>query len=397
MATKTNDKGQSKARSQALDHALTQITKTYGKGSIMRLGKAYADMSIDVVPTGSITIDAALGIGGFPKGRISEVYGPEASGKTTIALQAVAQAQKAGGVAAFIDVEHALDPVYAASLGVDIDNLLISQPSTGEEALEITDMLIRSGSLDIVVLDSVAALVPKAELEGDMGDTHVGLQARLMSQAMRKITGSISKGQTAAILINQIRHKIGVMFGSPETTSGGNALKFYASLRLDVRRIGAIKKGDQNIGNRVKVKVAKNKLAPPFKIAEFDMIFGQGISRPHELVDLGVANNLVEKAGSWYSIKDGERIGQGKEQAVTYLLENPDIADRLDASLRDTLIPGRRSKEKSQADREASQEKAAASAQQASKPDAAALNGATAASSKAAASKAGATRGKPAN
>ena len=339
----TGDKD-SKARSQALDHALNQITKTYGKGAIMRLGKAYADMSIETIPTGSITIDAALGIGGLPKGRITEIYGPEASGKTTIALGAIAQAQKMGGTCAFIDVEHALDPIYAQSLGVDIDNLLVSQPSTGEEALEIMDMLIRSGSLDVVVLDSVAALVPKAELEGEMGDSHVGLQARLMSQAMRKITGSISKSQTAAILINQIRMKIGVLFGSPETTSGGNALKFYASVRLDVRRIGSIKKGDQNIGNRVKVKVAKNKLAPPFKLAEFDMIFGQGVSREHELVNLGVDNDLVEKAGSWYSFQ-GERIGQGKEQAVQYLLDNPEVASRLEVGLRAKLIPQRRTRE----------------------------------------------------
>jgi recombination protein RecA len=344
MASNHSDKA-AKAKSQALEHALTQITKAYGKGAIMRLGKAYADLSVNTVSTGSINIDSALGIGGLPKGRITEIYGPEASGKTTIALGAVAQAQKAGGTAAFIDVEHALDPVYAKALGVDIDSLLISQPSTGEEALEIMDMLIRSGSLDIVVLDSVAALVPKAELEGNMGDSHVGLQARLMSQAMRKITGSISKTQTSAILINQIRMKIGVMFGSPETTSGGNALKFYASVRLDVRRIGAIKKGDQNIGNRVKVKVAKNKLAPPFKLAEFDMIFGKGISREHELIDLGVTHNLVDKAGSWYSIK-GERVGQGKEQAVQYLIEHEELANRLNTELRAKLIPNRRAKEK---------------------------------------------------
>lgn len=342
MSGKENS--ENKARKQALDHALNQITKTYGKGAIMRLGKAYADMSIESISTGSITIDAALGIGGIPKGRITEIYGPESSGKTTIALSAIAQAQRAGGTAAFIDVEHALDPVYAESLGVDTENLLVSQPSTGEEALEIMDMLIRSGSLDIVVLDSVAALVPRAELEGDMGDSHVGLQARLMSQAMRKITGSIAKTSTAAILINQIRMKIGVMFGSPETTTGGNALKFYASLRLDVRRIGAIKKGDLNLGNRVKVKVAKNKLAPPFKIAEFDMIFGKGISRGHELLDLGVEEKIVDKAGSWYSFQ-GERIGQGKEQSVVFLEENPELANTIEGMIREKLLPKRRGRD----------------------------------------------------
>jgi recombination protein RecA len=342
--SKSGGNSEEKARNQALEHALNQITKTYGKGAIMRLGKAYADQSIEVIPTGSLNIDAALGIGGFPKGRISEIYGPEASGKTTITLSAIAQAQRNGGTCAFIDVEHALDPIYAASLGVDVENLLVSQPSTGEEALEIVDMLIRSGSLDLVVLDSVAALVPKAELEGEMGDTHVGLQARLMSQAMRKITGSISKTKTACILINQIRMKIGVLFGSPETTTGGNALKFYASVRLDVRRIGAIKKGDQNLGNRMKVKVAKNKLAPPFRIAELDLIFGKGLSRGHELVDLGVEHKLVEKAGSWYSMASGERIGQGKEQAVAFLEDNPDIADELEAKLRAIMLPSRNKK-----------------------------------------------------
>lgn len=336
-----NDSPEQKARQAALDNALTQITKTYGKGAIMRLGKAYADMSVPVIPTGSLTIDTCLGIGGIPKGRITEIYGPESSGKTTIALCTIAQAQRRGGSAAFIDVEHALDPNYARKLGVDVDNLLVSQPSTGEEALEIMDLLIRSGSLDVVVLDSVAALVPKAELEGEMGDSHMGLQARLMSQAMRKVTGSIARTQTAAILINQIRMKIGVMFGSPETTAGGNALKFYASLRLDVRRIGSIKEGDENTGNRVKVKVAKNKLAPPFRTAEFDMLFDKGISREHELVDLGTTHGLVEKTGAWYSM-NGERMGQGREQAVQFLLDHPEVADKVEADLRAKLIPGQR-------------------------------------------------------
>jgi recombination protein RecA len=320
------------ARNKVLDATLTQITKQFGKGSIMRLGKSYADLSVGGIPTGALALDIALGIGGIPRGRITEIYGPESSGKTTLALHVVAEAQRRGGAAAFIDVEHALDPEYAMRLGVNVDELLVSQPSTGEEALEIVDMLLRSGALDVVVVDSVAALVPKAELEGEMGDSHVGLQARLMSQAMRKITGSISKSKTACIFINQIRMKIGVMFGNPETTTGGNALKFYASVRLDVRRIESLKEGETAVGNRVRVKVAKNKLAPPFKVAEFDVMFGQGISKEGSILDLALADNLIEKSGAWFSYGD-QKIGQGRENVRTYLSEHPELMRELEEKI----------------------------------------------------------------
>src|SRR5881398_3101298 len=322
-------------REKALDIAVTQIEKQYGKGSVMRLGER-ALAPIEVIPTGSIALDVALGIGGLPRGRIVEIYGPESSGKTTVALHAVANAQAAGGVAAFIDAEHALDPEYARSLGVDTDALLVSQPDTGEQALEIMDMLVRSGALDIVVVDSVAALVPRAEIEGEMGDSHVGLQARLMSQALRKITGALSSSNTTAIFINQLREKIGVFFGSPETTTGGKALKFYASVRLDIRRIGAIKDGDKVVGNRTRVKVVKNKVAPPFHEAEFDIMYGEGISREGDLLDLAVNNNVVEKSGAWFSFK-GERIGQGRENARAFLKENKDVLAKLEAEVRKTL------------------------------------------------------------
>jgi recombination protein RecA len=304
----------------------------------MRLGDSPASRDIDVISTGSIGLDVALGIGGLPRGRVVEIYGPESSGKTTMTLQVVAECQKNGGTAAFVDAEHALDPIYAAKVGVNVDDLLVSQPDTGEQALEITDMLVRSGAVDLVVIDSVAALTPKAEIEGDMGDTHVGLQARLMSQALRKLTGNIKRSNTMVIFINQIRMKIGVMFGSPETTSGGNALKFYASVRLDIRRIGAIKKGDEVVGNQTRVKVVKNKVSPPFKQAEFEILYGHGVSREGELIDLGVAHNLVEKSGSWYSY-NGERIGQGKENVRTHLLEHPEIIAELDRKLREILLP----------------------------------------------------------
>jgi recombination protein RecA len=325
-----------KDRARALDVTLSQIEKQFGKGSIVRLGAKDAIVPVSVVSTGSISLDAALGVGGIPRGRIIEVYGPEASGKTTIALQAIAEAQKAGGMAAFIDVEHALDPIYARRLGVDVDNLLVSQPDYGEQALEITEALIRSGSIDVLVVDSVAALVPKAELDGEMGDSHMGLQARLMSQALRKLTGVVSKSQSCLVFINQIREKIGVMFGNPETTTGGRALKFYASVRLDIRRIAAIKDGDAVIGSRTKVKVVKNKLAAPFREAEFDIIYGEGISREGDLLDLGVAQNLIEKTGSWFSYK-GERIGQGRENARQFLKDNPDIRQKIDLELRRML------------------------------------------------------------
>src|SRR5438105_3783750 len=325
-----------KERVRALEQTLGQIEKQFGKGSILRLGSKEAIVPVSVISTGSIAVDAALGIGGFPRGRVCEIYGPESSGKTTIALQVVAQAQKNGGIAAFIDVEHALDPIYARKLGVDVDNLLVSQPDYGEQALEITGALIASGSIDVLVVDSVAALVPKAELDGEMGDSHMGLQARLMSQALRKLTGVVSKSKTCLIFINQIREKIGVMFGNPETTTGGRALKFYASLRVDIRRIAAIKDGEAVIGNRTKVKVVKNKLAAPFREAEFDIIYGEGISREGDLMDLGVAQNMVEKSGSWYSYK-GERIGQGRENARQFLKDNADIRMELDATLRKTL------------------------------------------------------------
>ena len=325
-------------KKKALAAALGQIEKQFGKGSVMRLGDSPASRDIDVISTGSIGLDVALGIGGLPRGRVVEIYGPESSGKTTMTLQVVAECQKNGGTAAFVDAEHALDPIYAAKVGVNVDDLLVSQPDTGEQALEITDMLVRSGAVDLVVIDSVAALTPKAEIEGDMGDTHVGLQARLMSQALRKLTGNIKRSNTMVIFINQIRMKIGVMFGSPETTSGGNALKFYASVRLDIRRIGAIKKGDEVVGNQTRVKVVKNKVSPPFKQAEFEILYGHGVSREGELIDLGVAHNLVEKSGSWYSY-NGERIGQGKENVRTHLLEHPEIIAELDSKLREILLP----------------------------------------------------------
>lgn len=325
-------------KKKALAAALGQIEKQFGKGSVMRLGDSSAARDIDVFSTGSLGLDVALGIGGLPRGRVVEIYGPESSGKTTMTLQVVAECQKNGGTAAFVDAEHALDPIYAAKVGVNVDDLLVSQPDTGEQALEITDMLVRSGAVDLVIIDSVAALTPKAEIEGDMGDTHVGLQARLMSQALRKLTGNIKRSNTMVIFINQIRMKIGVMFGSPETTTGGNALKFYSSVRLDIRRIGAIKKGDEVVGNQTRVKVVKNKVSPPFKQTEFEILYGHGISREGELIDLGVAHNLVEKSGSWYSY-NGDRIGQGKENVRNHLLEHPEITAELDRKLREILLP----------------------------------------------------------
>ena len=318
-------------RDKALEAALAQIDRQFGKGSVMRLGDEVR-APIEVIPTGSIALDIALGIGGLPRGRVVEIYGPESSGKTTVALHAVASAQKAGGIAAFIDAEHALDPEYAAKLGVDIDALLVSQPDTGEQALEIADMLVRSGAIDVLVIDSVAALTPRAEIEGEMGDSHVGLQARLMSQALRKLTGSVARSRTMVIFINQLRMKIGVMFGSPETTTGGNALKFYASIRLDIRRIGAIKEGEQVVGNRTRVKVVKNKLAPPFREVEFDITYGEGVSREGCIVDLGVDDKVVEKAGAWLSYK-GDRIGQGRENAKKFLRDNPDICQKIEAEI----------------------------------------------------------------
>src|SRR5271157_1144015 len=325
-----------KERSRALELALSQIEKQFGKGLILRLGSKDALVPVSVISTGSISLDAALGVGGLPRGRVIEVFGPESSGKTTIALQVVAEAQKKGGIAAFIDVEHALDPAYARKLGVDIDNLLVSQPDYGEQALEITNHLTASGQIDVLVVDSVAALVPKAELDGEMGDSHMGVQARLMSQALRKLTGVVSRSRTCLIFINQIREKIGVMFGNPETTTGGRALKFYASVRLDIRRIAAIKDGDAVIGNRTRVKVVKNKVAAPFREAEFDIIYGEGVSKEGDLIDLGVAQNLVEKSGSWFSYK-GDRIGQGRENARQFLKDNPDIRQSVDTELRKTL------------------------------------------------------------
>jgi recombination protein RecA len=324
-----------KERARTLGATLSQIEKQFGKGSVIRLG-SQAVAPVPTVSTGSISVDHALGIGGFPRGRISEIFGPESSGKTTIALQVVAEAQKAGGMGAYIDVEHALDPVYAGKLGVDVDNLLVSQPDYGEQALEITNALITSGSIDVLVVDSVAALVPKAELDGEMGDSFMGVHARLMSQAMRKLTGIVSKSSTCLIFINQIREKIGVMFGNPETTTGGRALKFYASVRADIRRITAIKDGDTVTGNRTKVKIVKNKLAPPFREAEFDIIYGEGISKEGDLIDLGAAHNVIEKSGAWYSYK-GERIGQGRENARQFLKDNPDIRKKIDLELRKDL------------------------------------------------------------
>ena len=327
-------------KKKALSAALSQIEKQFGKGSVMRLGDQSA-MKADVYSTGSIGLDAALGIGGLPRGRVIEIYGPESSGKTTLTLHAIAECQKAGGTAAFVDAEHALDPSYAEKLGVNINELLISQPDTGEQALEICDMLVRSGAVDLVVIDSVAALTPKAEIEGDMGDSHMGLQARLMSQALRKLTGNIKRTNCMVIFINQIRMKISVMFGSPETTTGGNALKFYASVRLDIRRIGAIKKGDEILGNDTRVKVVKNKMAPPFKQVEFEIVYGEGISRLGEIIDLGVAHNLINKSGSWYSYGDN-RIGQGKENAKMYLQENPEIANEVEEKIREAMMPKRK-------------------------------------------------------
>ena len=320
-------------KQKALDAALRQIDRAFGKGSIMRLGDSDKVVETEFIPTGSLALDIALGIGGLPRGRVVEIYGPEGSGKTSLALHVVAEAQKRGGACAFVDAEHALDPIYAGKLGVNTDELLISQPDTGEQALEITDTLVRSGAIDILVVDSVAALVPRAELEGEMGDIHVGLQARLMSQALRKLTGSISKSRCTLIFINQIRMKIGVMYGNPETTTGGNALKFYASVRLDIRRIGAIKDRDEIVGNHTRVKVVKNKLAPPFKTVEFDIMYGVGISKVGELLDLGAASGIIEKSGSWYSYND-QRIGQGRENAKQFLIDHPDVATAVESTLR---------------------------------------------------------------
>ena len=325
-------------RKKALAQALGQIEKQFGKGSVMRLGDGSMIANIEAISTGSIGLDVALGIGGVPKGRVVEIYGPEASGKTTLTLQIIAEAQKMGGTAAFVDAEHALDPQYAEKLGVNVDELLVSQPDTGEQALEITDMLVRSGAVDVIVVDSVAALTPKAEIEGEMGDSHVGLQARLMSQALRKLTGNIKRSNAMVVFINQIRMKIGVMFGSPETTTGGNALKFYSSVRLDIRRIGAIKKGDEVIGNQTRVKVVKNKVSPPFKMAEFEILYGEGISREGEIIELGVQNGLVDKAGSWYSYGN-DRIGQGKENVREFLKTNPDVAVEIEQKIREKLLP----------------------------------------------------------
>ena len=325
-------------KQKALTAALGQIEKQFGKGSVMRLGDSGVDTTMGVISTGSLSLDVALGIGGLPRGRVIEVYGPESSGKTTLALQVIAECQKNGGTAAFVDAEHALDPTYADKLGVNIDDLLVSQPDTGEQALEITDMLVRSGAVEVVVVDSVAALTPKAEIEGDMGDSHMGLQARLMSQALRKLTANIKRSNTMVVFINQIRMKIGVMFGNPETTTGGNALKFYASVRLDIRRIGAIKRGDEVIGNETRVKVVKNKVAPPFKQCEFEILYGEGSSREGELIDLGVKHGMIEKAGAWYSYND-ERIGQGKDNVRVFLKEHPEMADEIDQRLRTELLP----------------------------------------------------------
>jgi len=326
------------SKEKALAVALTQIERQFGKGSMMRLGDTDRE-PIPAISTGSLGLDIALGIGGLPRGRVVEIYGPESSGKTTLTLQVIAEAQKAGGSCAFIDAEHALDPIYAGNLGVDVDNLLVSQPDTGEQALEICDMVVRSGALDVVVIDSVAALTPKAEIEGDMGDTHMGLQARLMSQALRKMTGNIKNSNTLVIFINQIRMKIGVMFGSPETTTGGNALKFYSSVRLDIRRIGSIKEGDEVVGNETRVKVVKNKVAPPFRQAEFQIMYGKGIFHLGEIVDLGVKQGLVEKSGAWYAYK-GEKIGQGKKNAAVFLKENPHIAEEIELQIRTQLLGG---------------------------------------------------------
>ena len=328
------------SRRQALSSALSQIERQFGKGAIMRMGDASVVRDIEVVSTGSLGLDLALGVGGLPRGRVMEIYGPESSGKTTLTLEVIARTQRGGGTAAFIDAEHALDPQYAERIGVDVDELLVSQPDTGEQALEIADMIVRSGAVDVVVIDSVAALTPKAELEGEMGDSHVGLQARLMSQALRKLTANIKRSNTLVIFINQIRMKIGVMFGSPETTTGGNALKFYSSVRLDIRRIGAIKKRDEVIGNQTRIKVVKNKVAPPFKQVEFDILYGEGISREGELIDLGVKHGVIEKSGAWYSY-GGERIGQGRDNVREFLKEHQDIAIAIETALRNLLLPPR--------------------------------------------------------
>ncbi len=338
--TRKSDPKTDENKRKALDAALGQIERQYGKGSIMRMGDDTAQRDIDSVSTGSLGLDIALGIGGLPRGRIVEIYGPESSGKTTLTLHAVAEMQKLGGTAAFVDAEHALDPAYAEKLGVNIDDLLVSQPDTGEQALEITDMLVRSGAVDVVIVDSVAALTPKAELEGDMGDSHVGLQARLMSQALRKLTANIKRSNTLVIFINQIRMKIGVMFGSPETTTGGNALKFYSSVRLDIRRVGALKKGDEVLGNDTRVKVVKNKVAPPFKQINFDILYGEGISREGEIIDLGVDQGIVQKSGAWYSYGK-ERIGQGKDNVRQFLKEHPEMAQEIEQQIRAKLLPDR--------------------------------------------------------
>lgn len=327
-------------KTKALNAALSQIERQFGKGSVMRLGDGTIAKDLEVISTGSIGLDVALGVGGLPKGRIVEIYGPESSGKTTLTLHAIAECQKKGGTAAFVDAEHALDPSYAAKLGVNVDELLVSQPDTGEQALEITDMLVRSSAVDLIVVDSVAALTPKAEIEGDMGDSHMGLQARLMSQALRKLTGNIKKSNTLVIFINQIRMKIGVMFGNPETTTGGNALKFYASVRLDIRRTGAIKKGDEILGNETRVKVVKNKVAPPFRQVNFDILYNQGISREGEIIDMGVLQGIVDKAGAWYSY-NGEKIGQGKDNVRNFLKENPEVAAEIEAKVRAELLPSK--------------------------------------------------------
>jgi recombination protein RecA len=327
-------------RKKALSAALSQIERQFGKGSVMKLGDAGAIRDVEVYSTGSLTLDTALGVGGLPRGRVVEIYGPESSGKTTLTLQVIAECQKKGGVAAFIDAEHALDPQYAEKLGVNVGELLVSQPDTGEQALEIADMLVRSGGVDVVVVDSVAALTPKAEIEGEMGDHHVGLQARLMSQALRKLTANIKRSNTLVVFINQIRMKIGVMFGNPETTTGGNALKFYSSVRLDIRRIGSIKKGDEILGNETRVKVVKNKVAPPFKVAEFDIIYNEGISKHGEIIDLGVKLGLIDKAGAWYSY-NGTRIGQGKDNVRQFLKDNPEMSDEIEAKIRTELLPSR--------------------------------------------------------
>ena len=336
MASEKSEK-QSNDRTKALDTALAQIERQFGKGSVMKMGDRGPQV-VEVIPTGSIALDIALGVGGLPRGRIVEIYGPESSGKTTVALHAIANAQRQGGIAAFIDAEHALDPEYARKLGVDIDALLVSQPDTGEQALEIMDMLIRSGALDIIVVDSVAALVPRAEIEGEMGDSHMGLQARLMSQALRKITGALHQSNTTAIFINQLRDKIGVFFGTPETTTGGKALKFYASVRMDVRRIETLKDGQDAVGNRTRVKVVKNKMAPPFKQAEFDIIYGTGISREGSLIDLGVEVGVVKKSGAWYTY-EADQLGQGKENARTFLIDNPDLANDIETKIREHYVP----------------------------------------------------------